>query len=67
MISSKVAVGFSLSTALTAFVTFAFVNPSMTSAVVASSTAGFEAGVNRVVLSVPPPLETLSFSSRISL
>ena len=67
MISSKVAFGFSLRTALTALVTLAFVNPSITSAVVASSTAGFEAGTNRVVLSLPAPLVTLSLSSRISL
>ena len=38
MIASMLAEGFSLSTAFTAFVTFAFVNPSRTRAVVASST-----------------------------
>ena len=52
---------------MTAFVTFALVNPRRTRAVVASSTAGFEAGAKRVVLSAPAPFETLSLSSRISL
>ena len=60
IISSSVAVGFSFRTALTALVTFALVNPSITSAVVASSTAGFAAGINRVVFSAPAPFDTLS-------
>ena len=42
-------------------------NPSITRAVVASSTAGFEEGENRAGVSLPPPFTTLSLSSRISL
>ncbi len=67
MISSRVAVGFSLRTAATALLTLAFVKPSMTSAVVASSAAPFEAVGKSAGESEPAPLTTLSFSSRMSL
>ena len=67
IISSKEAAGLFFKTADTALLTFAFVNPSMTRAVVASSAAGFEEGENRTELSAPSPLTTLSLSSRTSL
>ncbi len=67
MSSSRVADGFSLRTAETALVTFGLVNPSMTRAVVASSTAGFEDAVKRAGVSDPAPLVILSLSSRMSL
>lgn len=67
IISSRVAEGFFFNTAATALLTLAFVNPSITRAVVASSAAGFDAGVKMVEMSVPPPLTTLSLSSRMSL
>ncbi len=67
MSSSRVADGFSLRTADMALVTLALVKPSMTRAVVASSTAGFEDAVKRAGVSAPAPLVTLSLSSRISL
>ena len=67
MISSRLAFGFSFRTALTAFVTLALVNPSRTRAVVASSVELFVVWLNSTELSVPPPLTTLSLSSRMSL
>ncbi len=67
MSSSRVADGFSLRTAEMAFETFGLVKPSMTRAVVASSTAGFEDVVKRAGVSDPAPLVTLSLSSRMSL
>ncbi len=67
MSCSRVADGFSLRTAEMALVTFGLVKPSMTRAVVASSTDGFEDGVKRAALSVPAPLVILSLSSRMSL
>ena len=51
----------------TALLTFALVNPSITKAVVASSTIALDEVGNSAVLSVPPPLAILSFNSRISL
>ena len=67
MSSSSEAEGGSLSTADIALLTFGLVNPSITSAVVASSTAGFEEEENRTVLSLPSPFTTLSLSSSMSL
>ena len=67
MICSIVASGVSLRTAETALLTFAFVNPSRTSAVVASSTIALFALWNMTGLSAPPPLTILSFNSRMSL
>ena len=67
MISSRLADGFSFRTAAIALLTLAFVKPSMTSAVVASSAAGFAAEEKSTVLSAPAPFTTLSLSSRISL
>ncbi len=67
MSSSRVADGFSLRTAEMALVTFGLVKPSMTRAVVASSTDGFEDAVKRAGVSDPAPFVTLSLSSRISL
>jgi len=67
MISSRLAPGFSLSTAVTAFVTLAFVNPSITNAVTASSVAAFAVDENKTLLSAPAPLTTLSLSSSMSL
>ena len=67
MISSRLAFGFSFRTALIAFVTLAFVKPSRTRAVVASSVELFVVWLNNTELSVPPPLTTLSLSSRMSL
>jgi hypothetical protein len=65
IISSRVAVGFSLSTADTALFTLAFVNPSITRAVTASSVELLDVVGKIDVLSVPSPLHTLSFNSRI--
>ena len=67
MISSRVAAGFSLSTAVTALVTLGLVKPSITRAVVASSICGFAEEENSAGVSDPAPFDTLSFSSRISL
>ena len=67
IISSRLAPGFSLSTADTALFTFALVKPSRTRAVVASSTAGFEPEEKSCVVSDPAPFTTLSLSSSISL
>ena len=67
MISSRLASGLSLSTAVTALFTFCFVNPSMMRAALASSTVVFELENKADVLSVPSPFVTLSLSSRISL
>ncbi len=67
MSCSRVAEGVSLRTAEMALVTFGLVKPSMTRAVVASSTDGFEEAVKRAGVSDPAPLVTLSLSSRISL
>ena len=67
MISSRVAAGFSFSTAATALLTFALVNPSITRAVVASSAAGFDDDWKSAGESDPPPFTTLSLSSRMSL
>ncbi len=67
MSCSRVAEGFSLSTAEIAFVTLGLVKPRRTRAVVASSTAGFEEEVKRAGVSDPAPLVTLSLSSRMSL
>ncbi len=67
MRSSREADGFSLRTAEMAFETFGLVKPSMTRAVVASSTDGFEDAVKRAGVSDPTPFVTLSLSSRMSL
>ena len=68
IISSSEAEGFSLSTADTALFTFAFVNPSITNAVTASSVAVEVPEVgNSAAVSVPAPFTTLSLSSRMSL
>lgn len=67
IISSRDAEGESLRTAVMALFTFGLVNPSNTSAVVASSTAGFEDEENNAGLSLPSPFTTLSLSSRMSL
>ncbi len=67
MSCSRVADGVSLRTEDIALVTLALVKPSITRAVVASSTAGFDDGVKRAAVSVPAPLTTLSLSSRMSL
>lgn len=67
MIVSMLAEGFSLSTAFTALVTFAFVNPRRTRAVVASSTMPLSEVCRSVPVSHPAPLTILSFSSIISL
>ncbi len=67
MSCSRVAEGVSLRTAETALETLGLVNPSMTRAVVASSTAGFEEVVKRAGVSEPAPFVTLSLSSRMSL
>ena len=67
IISSSEAVGDSFRTAAIALFTLAFVNPSITSAVAASSAIPGLDTVNIDGLSLPPPLTTLSLSSRISL
>ena len=67
IISSSEAPGFSFRTAETALLTLAFVNPSNTRAVVASSATPLALAANRVELSLPAPFTTLSLSSRISL
>ncbi len=67
MSCSRVAEGVSLRTAEMALETLGLVKPSMTRAVVASSTAGFEEAVKRAGVSDPAPLVTLSLSSRMSL
>ncbi len=67
MSSSREAEGESLRTAVMALETFGLVKPSMTRAVVASSTAGFEDVLKRAGVSDPAPLVTLSLSSRMSL
>ncbi len=67
MSCSRVAVGDSLRTAEMALETFGLVKPSMTRAVVASSTAGFEDAVKRAGESAPAPFVILSLSSRMSL
>ncbi len=67
MSCSRVAEGVSLRTAEMAFETLGLVKPSMTRAVVASSTAGFEDAVKRAGVSDPAPFVTLSLSSRMSL
>ena len=67
IISSRVAEGCSFRTAEIALLTLGLVNPSITSAVVASSTAWFDVEENSTVFSLPSPLTTLSFSSSISL
>ena len=54
-----------LSTADTALFTFALVKPSITSAVIASSVTAGVPVWKSVVLSVPDPFTTLSFSSKI--
>ena len=67
IISSKDAEGDSLSIEATALFTFALVNPSITSAVTASSVTPGEPVWNNGELSAPAPFTTLSLSSRISL
>ena len=65
IIDSRLAEGFSFKTAEMALLTFAFVNPRRTRAVVASSTMALLHCENRAVLSDPPPFTILSLSSRI--
>lgn len=67
IISSRLAPGYSFSTAETTLFTFALVNPRSTRAVVASSAAGFDCDEKSWDVSEPAPLTTLSLSSRISL
>ena len=67
MISSRLADGVSFNTAVTTFITFALVNPSIIRAAAASSVAGFVDELTSEGESVPLPFTTLSLSSRISL
>ena len=67
IICSILAHGSSFSTAEIALLTFAFVNPSSTRAVAASSAMAFVPAENKADVLLPVPLTTLSLSSSMSL